>query len=138
MSDQERAVASLGDDKATASTTPDKPTKGGITEDELYTLGVDILKRGPSKQKFLRTFSQRTGKSQMELRDLADRIWQENNSTRRTNALIRCGVGAVLLLGGLFAAIQLQVSPLLTGLPIIFGLYVLGLGLYEVYVIGRE
>lgn len=136
MSEPQRTVASLDDDHALQ--VDKEPSKGAITEEELYALGVEILKKGPDKRKFLRTFSQRTGKSQMELRDLAERIWQENSQTRRTNSLIIVGVGAVLLLGGLFAGFQLEVSPVLTGLPIVFGLYFFGLGLYMLYQVGRE
>jgi|GEM_PF-2944665 len=113
-------------------------SKNDLSEAEIRTLGARLMKRGPSKRKLLRQLSEATGKSQVLLRDLAEDIWEDNRSARRTNAFILIGVGAVLILGGTYAAFQLEVTLALSGLPLLFGIYVFGTGLYEFYQIGRE
>lgn len=113
-------------------------SKNDLSEAEIRTLGAKLMKRGPSKRKLLRQLSEATGKSQMLLRDLSEDIWEQNRSARRTNAFILIGVGAVLILGGTYAAFQLNVTLALSGLPLLFGIYVFGTGLYEFYQIGRE
>ena len=132
MSEVDTNVASLDDDS------PRPASTGPMTDDELYAVGLDILKKGPDKRKFLRTFSQRTGKSQMQLRDIADRIWEENKGTRRTNAIIVLGFGAVMFVVGIFLAFSLEVTPIISGLPIVFGLYFAGQGLFTFLQLRRE
>ena len=132
MSEAEKNVANLDDDSP-------RPASGAaMADDALYAVGLDILKKGPDKRKFLRTFSQRTGKSQMQLRDIADRIWEENKGTRRTNAIIVLGFGVVMFVVGIFLAFSLEVTPIISGLPIVFGLYFAGQGLFTFLQLRRE
>ncbi|MAU12622.1 MAG: hypothetical protein CL607_22565 [Anaerolineaceae bacterium] len=132
MSEAENKIANLDDESP-------RPVSGAaMADDELYAVGLDILKKGPDKQKFLRTFSQRTGKSKMQLHDLAERIWEENRATRRTNAIIVIGFGAVLMIVSLLLLTQTEITPILAGLPLPFGLFFAGQGVFGLWHMRRE
>lgn len=106
------------------------------SDEQLVEVATKLIRQGMSQEKVVDSMTKSSGRSRTEIKRLVAQVWEESRVTRRTNALILVGVGAVLIAIGVAIGVGEVASYVIAAVPFAVGV-LLGLSglnrLREIY-----